>query len=323
MGKVSSMNKEELVKKLNDAAKKLEGKDDKYYVYERVMPGRGEGTYRFTFIAKKKKKRGLFGAILNIAKKTYYYGTRGVTYGIMDEITRRRMQEQLNLTPIERELIGAELALIFKRWAETIPQGYIETIGNNLSLPNEDKWIVAKINPDKEIRITIDFVSLKREVPPTQPTPTPTPAAQPTPAPQAVPTTQPVTIPVPTPSTIPVPIPVVDFSTLYVKGSLTKYEGGVSFAIKNIVKPTTIHKPIIVKIDGKQMDSSKIKIVSNAGERLNTSISDSNPLPVAHGETLLIKVEGVDLSPGMHKIDVTVNIEEVGDIIISNVDKLQ
>ena len=218
----------------------------------------------------------------------------------------------MNLSPIEREITGKELAMIFKRWSETIPKGYIETIGNNLSLPADDKWISATIKPNKEIKITIDFVKLKTaEGTPSQP-------------PLTTPPTQPTTVPVPVPMPTPMPaqMPVPDLSQLYVKGSLTSTEEGVSFAIKNLFHPTEVIGPITVKIDGKEVSSDKIRILSNVGEKANKDISPSSPLPVQHGETLLIKIDGLRLSKGIHKLDIAVPIRDVGSILISNVDNL-
>ena len=79
-----------------------------------------------------------------------------------EEIARREIQREINLEPINREITGGELALIFARWIETIPKGYIETVGNNLALPKDEKYIYAKIDPKKEIKIVIEGVSLWR-----------------------------------------------------------------------------------------------------------------------------------------------------------------
>ena len=311
------MRREELIKKLEDAYRKLQNSEDKFEIYENVSPGRGVGNYTFVFVARRKKKRGFFGAIANIAKKAYYYGARGVAYGVLDEIARRKMQESIRLGTIEKEITGAELAMILKRWTETIPKGYIETIGNNLQLPQDDKWISATIKPDKEIRIRMDFVKLYTGVEST--TAGEAKVVQPQMGPQPPqPTMMPVQIPVG-----PVPIPMVDFSSLYVKGSLTRTEEGVSFAVRNPIKPTKIVAPLKIRIDGKMVDVEKIRIVGNAGERANSDINTSNPFPIAYGETLLIKISGFELPKGVHKIDIGVTIEEVGEILISNVDNIQ
>ncbi len=313
------MKREELIRKLEEASNRLQNSKEKFEIYENVELGRGAGNYTFVFVAKKKKKRGIFGAIANIAKKAYYYGTSGVAYGILDEIARRKMQNTINLGTIEREITGAELAMILRRWVETIPKGYIETIGNNLQLPQDDKWISASIRPDKEIRIRMEFVKLytgtepvsgEESVEPQQPQP----MSQ---APQ-IPPQKPMPIPIPIG---PIQIPTVDFSNLYVKGSLAETEDGASFAIRNPIKPTRIVAPLRIRIDGKQVNDEDIVIVGSAGERANLSISRNNPFPVAYGETLLIKINNIRLTKGIHKIDIAVMVEDMGEILISNADK--
>ena len=135
------MKTSELIKSLSDAYKKLKDSEEKFEVHEVVEPIGSTGFFRFVFAAKKKKKLGLFGAIVSIARNVAYYGARGAVYGIAQEIANRKMQEEMNLEPIDREITGGELALIFARWIETIPKGYIETIGNTIALPKEEKYL--------------------------------------------------------------------------------------------------------------------------------------------------------------------------------------
>lgn len=85
-------------------------------------------------------------------KIIYARGT-GVFWG-----TAAQQSEGPILELIKRNFKGYEIAMIFKRRAETIPKGYMETIGNTVNRPKGDSWIIYEIKPKKEIRIVIDFV---------------------------------------------------------------------------------------------------------------------------------------------------------------------
>lgn len=311
----------ELIKKLQDAYKKLENNEDKYIVTENVEPGRGVNTYRFVFVAKKKKKKGLLGAIVSIAKEAALYGTSGIAYGITDEISRRMIQNEINLEPINKELLGKEVAMIFERWIKTIPKGYIETIGNNLKLPKDERLISAKIDPKKEIRIVIENVSLwtgqEQEVAPQAPPQQQTPP-QPQPQPQPQIQAQPVTVPVPTT----IPVPSLDFSRLYVKGSLASAGNEVSFSIMNPLGPVTLIAPFQVTIDGKRIPGDAIIIESSQGTRNNNTISQNNPLFVPVGDQIRFRIKNMKLSAGTHNISIVVYPSGMPSFVIAASDSI-
>jgi len=309
------MKTSELIKSLSDAYKKLKDSEEKFEVHEVVEPIGSTGFFRFVFAAKKNKKLGLFGAIVSIARNVAYYGARGAVYGIAQEIANRKMQEEMNLEPIDREITGGELALIFARWIETIPKGYIETIGNTIALPKEEKYIYAKVNPKKEIKITIERVSLWGGETPESPGEAQQQGEE---AKQMTPRV--VSVPMPTPTTMPVPS--IDFSTLYVKGSLSSTPNGIAFALRNPYGPATVIAPFKVIIDGESILEDKILLATSSGRIRNTDISPSKPLIVPIGELIQFIVDGIKLSQGQHKIDVLVHSREIGKFIISNFDNL-
>jgi len=308
------MKTSELIKSLSDAYKKLKDSEEKFEVHEIVEPIGSTGFFRFVFVAKKKKKPGLFGAIVSIAKNVAYYGASGAVYGIAQEIANRKMQEEMNLEPIDREITGGELALIFARWIETIPKGYIETIGNTIALPKEEKYIYAKVNPKKEIKITIERVSLWRGETLESPREAQQQVEE---AKQMMPRV--ASIPIPTT----MPAPSIDFSTLYVKGSLSSAPNGIAFALRNPYGPATVIAPFKVVIDGESVPEDKILLVTSSGRIRNTDISPSKPLIVAVGELIQFIVNGIKLSRGQHKIDVLVHSKEIGKFAISNFDDLK
>jgi len=247
-----------------------------------------------------------------------YYGVSGAISTAAGEFA---MSHEPYLEPIHKEMEASELAAILQRWSETIPKGYIETIGNVLLLPKDDKWISANINPKKEIKITMDFVRIKGMEEITEERKEKGEASEALEVMKQVP--QPPQVTVGMPPTLPVqaPIPSPSFSNLYVKGSLRNSATGVEFAILNPAPNAKVLAPFKIMIDGKQVKS--VKIVSSEGIVNNNSISKTKPLLVKQGETLLIKVDGIKLSKGLHKIDIEAIVENFGKVMISNVDSIE
>jgi len=309
------LKREELVKKLKEAAKKMENDKNDYIVKEHLTTGRGEGNYRLEFHAKKKGGFG-FGEIIKSAAKiaagTALWGASGFRYRTAREADK--YLRRYTLEPIEETVKGSEIASILYRWAETIPQGFIETIGSDLLLPEEDKYISATIKPGKEIKITIDFAKLKGEekklgeeavieeeyVPPSKPTTT---ISQ-------------------IPEVVPVPVMpeamkqyfLSQSASLYAEGTLKNTEKGFSLQLDNKFYDTGIVAPIKMTVDGVEIDSEKITISIGEKTIKNTDISLSTPLIFKKGQKATIEVEGVKLPTGPHRIDIETSIQGVGKI---------
>ncbi|MFX1487014.1 MAG: hypothetical protein ACFFBS_07985 [Promethearchaeota archaeon] len=150
----------------------MQNDDKSYAVDERCTPGRGEGCYTFSFLAKKKGGFGKLRAAVSAAK----VGLAAIRGGDVGEAVGGAAQEavgeaaklgeekyQASLVPIHSEMLGHEISPILRRWAMTIPEGFIETIGSTLALPDDKSWISAQIKPGKEIRLRIDFAKVKGE----------------------------------------------------------------------------------------------------------------------------------------------------------------
>lgn len=144
------MNREELAKKMEQTAERMENDKAKYAVEEKVQEGRGEELWTFIFKANKKSELGK--ALKIIAAEAI---ARTVGYGAYN--IRNWAYNQ----PISMEMKGDELSMIFQRWAETIPKGYIETIGRRVELPEKDAFIKAEIKPKNKIELTINFVKVR------------------------------------------------------------------------------------------------------------------------------------------------------------------
>jgi len=146
-----------LVKKLSDAAQKMQSDDQTVYIInENLQAGHEEGIYNFSFEAYKKG-----GSLASIPMGRDFF---------RDEIKGMASPELLKKTPrftlepIYDELIANKLAIKAKSWSETIPQGFIETLGSTLDLPRDESLISATIQLDVEIKLTINSVKIRDKV---------------------------------------------------------------------------------------------------------------------------------------------------------------
>lgn len=151
------MELNELVKKLDDDAQKMQS-DDKtvYIINESLQTGHREGIYKFSFEAHKKE-----GSLASIPMGRDFF---------RDEIKGMASPELLKKTPrftlepIYDEMIANKLAIIIKNWAETIPLGFIDTLGSTLDLPRDVSLISAMIIQDVEIKLKIESVRIRGKI---------------------------------------------------------------------------------------------------------------------------------------------------------------
>jgi len=299
-----------LVKELNKAAEKMQRDNSTYVVNEVLEPGRGEGNYKLVFHAKKKGGFGFLKAAIEVAKGAMY-GDLG--WGIRraaDEIIQEKVR--YTLEPIKREVKGSEIAPILKRWAETIPQGFIETIGSTLTLPKDPSWISAKINPGKEIRLVIDFAKIRgleapQEVSETATIPSKPMIAQ-TPPSMPVPAVS-INIPKEFIAMLPTVIPRV-----YVTGSLRNFEDGFELKFMNELTDIAITAPIELTVDDRKIDLEKIEVISESGKVLSKNISIEKPFIFRQGDILRLRIHDKQLSASSHTIGVKTTIQGYGEI---------
>lgn len=294
---------------LKRAAEKMRNDGSKYTVHESLEPGHGEGNYKLEFYAKKKGGFGLLSTVANIAKGAMYGGIEGAFRRAVYEVSSRKFRATFE--PIDQEMTGSEIAVLMKRWSETIPKGYIETIGSTLLLPDDPSYISAKIKPGKEIRILIDFARLKEIREAEEAVKKVAEAGEKIPA-------------VPVPATIPVPVPVIPpnmaamlptvITQIYLRGSLKNTDEGYHFMLHNGLTPVAIVAPIELIVDGQSVDLNKIIIAVGGEERKSNEISSNKPLAFNVGDQLTIKVIGDKLSPGTHSINIRTSLQGYGPI---------
>lgn len=309
--------KEEFSKKLADTYKKLRNNKNTYEVYEQLEPSRGKENYKLTFIAKKKGGFGFLRAVVDIAEAAVYGNIEGIFWRAARTAAQR--MEGPMLEPIKRDFKGYEIAMIFKRWSETIPEGYIETIGNTLTLPDDDEWIMYDLDIDKEMRVIIDFVkvrsekvteSMEKEKPVIEKSVSLTPVD--------IKPVEPVK-PVITGPAIPFGVSgmIEEMAKrIYLSGSLRNIEDGFAFDMINPFEDFKVIAPISIIINNSKIPPQNILIIKEGKEHYSPSISASTPLIINKGKTLTMKIKGTTLQPGTYKLKINVVLEGLGSVSI-------
>ncbi len=311
------MDINKLVRELKQAAEKMKNDGSKYTVHESLEPGHGEGNYKLEFYAKKKGGFGLLSAVANIAKSAMYGGVEGVLRSAVYEVASRKFRATFE--PIDQDMTGSEIAALLKRWSETIPKGFIETIGSTLLLPSDPSYISAKIKAGKEIRIVIDFAKLKEMEEAKAKTEEIERISKQVESIQAqIPKTVPVPVVPPSMmSMLPTVIP-----QIYLVGSLRNVDDGFQFMFHNGLTPVTIIAPIELIVDGSKIDTDNIYVIVGGEERKSGDISSSKPVIFNVGDQLTIRVKGQKLTAGSHGITIKTSLQGFGAISFSISDRV-
>ena len=118
-------------------------------------------------------------------------------------------------------------------------------------------------------------------------------------------------------------VPAMILRRLYVKKSLKNTSEGVEFTLKNILADATINKPLEITIDNNPIPLEKVILVAENKTIQNTEISSEKPLDFSLNTSIIIRVEGLKLDPGQHKIAISGTTKEYGNIKFDIVDKVE
>ncbi len=322
------VTKEKFSKDLEAAYEKLKGNKNTYEVYEQLEPSRGEGNYKLTFIAKKKGGFGFLRAVVDIAEAAMYGNVRGLFWRVA-RTTAQRIEGPM-LEPIKRDFKGYEIAMIFKRWSETVPNGYIETIGNTLNLPDDDTWIAYDLDVGKEMRVVIDFVKVRGEEVAgalEEEVEEPTLEEEPTPATinlepiEPIKPAKPVVV---SPSISPGFTALIEemAKRMYVNGSLRNIEDGFEFDIVNPFDEFNVIAPVTMMINNSKIPPQNILINKGGKTYYSPRISTSTPLMLRKGDTITITVKGAKLKPGTYRLKINAILDGLGSVSIEAEDTL-
>ncbi len=117
-------------------------------------------------------------------------------------------------------------------------------------------------------------------------------------------------------------IPPVILKRLYVKGSLKPEGDGFSLALKNTIAPGTILGIEGLELDGQPIPPEQVTVTVEGEERTATSITADAPLSFSLGATFALRVAGVPLESGRHKLKIRVVVQDVGSLEIPVADRV-
>ena len=111
-----------------------------------------------------------------------------------------------------------------------------------------------------------------------------------------------------------VKVPSFLLKKLYSKGSLKNIDDGFQFEIKNVLADATIISPLVVSVDGKNVDTQNIIVKLGDNELKSSEISIEKPVQFKVKTVVTIIVKGEKLSEGEHKIHIESKTKEYGPI---------
>ena len=111
-------------------------------------------------------------------------------------------------------------------------------------------------------------------------------------------------------------IPAFLLKKLYVKNSLKNTPAGVQLELKNTLAPGTIIGGAPVAVDGTEYPPADTVLVSADVERAFAEVSKDQPLTFGINTSVIIRLKGVELGPGPHKISIPVLTKEAGELKI-------
>ena len=110
---------------------------------------------------------------------------------------------------------------------------------------------------------------------------------------------------------------------IYQKGTLKKYEVGVSFELKNILGPGFISGFNFVQINDKKFESSDVVFITDGTEIRGTDISEEKPLKFRLGQKGTVKIaDNTCLQEGSNKIIIEIMNPEAGKVTVKFEDNL-
>ena len=110
-------------------------------------------------------------------------------------------------------------------------------------------------------------------------------------------------------------IPQFLLKQLYTKGSLRADDSGCSFTLRNNLASGTI-TGLELSIDGNLIPPKAISVDLNQREIKVVDISAQNPISFDVNKEVVVRVAGLVLGPGTHRIEVRPTTRELGAISI-------
>ncbi|MDW8120139.1 MAG: hypothetical protein RMK40_05790 [Chloroflexota bacterium] len=109
-----------------------------------------------------------------------------------------------------------------------------------------------------------------------------------------------------------VSIPPFLLRRLYVKGSLRRTEHGFEFQLRNQLGSGYARQMLPLKVDDREVPLENCSFLVDGTETPFVRITPERPFTLALNRTTTVKVRGVTLEPGAHKITVGFVVQGFG-----------
>ena len=123
---------------------------------------------------------------------------------------------------------------------------------------------------------------------------------------------------------MPTMIPAFLLKKLYVKGSFKNTANGFQLALRNTLAPGTLVGVGAIQLDGRDISRDKILIAIDDGTPVRASdVSLDAPRAFPLNVTVTFRVEDQPLAPGAHRVHISVNTKEAGELKIDAEDSIE
>lgn len=111
-----------------------------------------------------------------------------------------------------------------------------------------------------------------------------------------------------------VSIPPFLLRRLYVKGSLRRTEDGFEFQLRNQLGSGYARQMLPLKVNGQEVPLEQCSFSVDGKETPFTQVTPEQPFTLALNRTTTVKVRGISLEPGAHKVVVGFVVQGFGPL---------
>jgi hypothetical protein len=105
-------------------------------------------------------------------------------------------------------------------------------------------------------------------------------------------------------------VPSFMLKQIYVRKSLKNEPNGATFHLKNGLANATIIRAPRINVDGKDIESDRVFFIEGSQEFPSPKIGPANPIEFKKGVEVAVRLDGLELPPGKHKIRVDSDTKE-------------
>ena len=109
-------------------------------------------------------------------------------------------------------------------------------------------------------------------------------------------------------------IPEFLLKALYVKGSLQSQDDGFTFQMKNELGPARIIGARPLQLDRRPVPMEQCHFIHGDEEARFSDVSAEQSVLMRKGETVTIRVEGMNLRRGRHSLGINILVKDMGSV---------